>query len=92
MNGSHEIYLSSSLKNDCIVVCFCFFLLEAVPACLDLVLAFRLSDDDEDDGGGGEQDSLLAEAFWEKARKTFFMAVEMPIDAISAEASHLKPW
>ena len=88
MNGSHEIYSSSALKNDCIVVCF---LLEAVPACLDLVLAFRLSDDD-DDGGG--QDSLLpaAEGFWEKARKTFFMAVEMAVEAISAEASHLKPW
>ena len=84
MNGSHEIYSSSALKNECTVVCF---LLEAVPACLDLVLTFRLSDND--DGGGRDSQ---AEAFWEKARKTFFMAVEMAVEAILEEASHLKPW
>ena len=76
---SHEIYYSespASLKNDCIVVCF---LLEAVPVCFDLLLAFRLSEDDDDDDG---EDSLVAERFWEKAPKTFFIAVEMAVEAI----------
>ena len=47
--------------------------------CFDLLLAFRLSEDDDDDDG---EDSLVAERFWEKAPKTFFIAVEMAVEAI----------
>ena len=66
------------LKYDWTVICF----LETVPVAFDF--DFRFNEVDEL--------LLLPSAFWVKARKTFFIAVEMAASEIWRELSHLKPW